>query len=75
MAGGTVLTWTSNKRTGEIRTQQGRLIATTELGQRQHTELLGQAVAMRELLDRCLSAGGLDHELDSDIRKMIFKTR
>ena len=68
------MTWTSNKRTGEIRSQQGRLIATTELGQRQHTELLGQAVAMRELLDRCLDAG-LDHELDSDIRKMIFKTR
>ena len=66
--------WTSNKRTGEIRSQHGRLIATTELGQRQHTELLGQAMEMRELLDRCLAAG-VHHELDTDIRKMIFKTR
>ena len=68
------MTWTSNKRTGEIRSQRGRLIATTEMGQRQYTELLGQAVEMREMLDRCLDAG-LDHELDADIRKMIFKTR
>ena len=68
------MTWTSNKRTGEIRSQHGRLIATTELGQRQHTELLGRAMEMRELLDRCLDAG-LDHGLDTDIRKMIFKTR
>ena len=68
------MTWTSNKRTGEIRSQRGCLIATTELGQRQHTELLGQAVAMRELLNRCLKAG-VHHELDTDIRKMIFRTR
>ena len=68
------MTWTSNKRTGEIRNHRGGLIATTELGQRDHTELLGQAMEMRELLDRCLDAG-LDHGLDADIRKMIFKTR
>ena len=68
------MTWTSNKRTGEIRSQRGCLIATTELGQRQHTELLGQAMEMRELLDRCLDAG-VHHELDADIRRMIFRTR
>ena len=68
------MTWTSNKRTGEIRNRLGHLIATTELGQRQHTELLGQAQEMRKMLDRCLEAG-LDHDLDADIRKMIFKTR
>ena len=68
------MTWTSNKRTGEIRTQQGRLIATTELGQRQHTELLGQAVAMRELLRECLDAG-LPQRIDAEVRKMLFRTR
>ena len=66
--------WTSNKRTGEIRSQRGRLIATASLGHRQHTELLGQAMEMRELLGRCLDAG-VHQELDADIRKMIFKTR
>ena len=68
------MTWTSNKRTGEIRNRLGHLIATTELGQRQHTELLGQAMEMRKLLDRCLEAG-VHHELDTDIRRMIFRTR
>ena len=68
------MTWTSNKRTGEIRNHRGGLIATTELGQRDHTELLGQAQEMRELLGRCLDAG-VHHELDADIRKMIFRTR
>ena len=68
------MTWTSNKRTGEIRNRLGHLIATTELGQRQHTELLGQAMEMRKLLDRCLE-DGVHHELDTDIRRMIFRTR
>ena len=68
------MTWTSNKKTGEIRNQQGRLIATTELGQRQHTELLGQAMEMRKLLSKCLQFD-MPEALDAEIRKMIFKTR
>ena len=68
------MTWTSNKRTGEIRNRLGHLIATTELGQRQHTELLGQAMEMRKMLDRCLEAG-LPQKIDADVRRLIFKTR
>ena len=66
--------WTSNKKTGEIRNQQGRLIASVELGQRQHTELLGQAMEMRKLLTKCLQLD-IPEALDAEIRKMIFKTR
>ena len=68
------MTWTSNKRTGEIHNQQGRLIATTELGQRQHTELLGQAMEMRKLLSKCLQLD-IPEAIHAEIRKMIFKTR
>ena len=68
------MAWTSNKKTGEIRNQQGRLIATTELGQRQHTELLGQAMEMRKLLTKSLQFD-MPEALDAEIRKMIFKTR
>ena len=66
--------WTSSKKTGEIRNQQGRLIATTELGQRQHTELLGQVMEMRKMLTKCLQLD-IPEAIHAEIRKMIFKTR
>ena len=68
------MTWKANKRTGEIRNRLGHLIATTEFGQRQHTELLGQAQKMRKLLRECLDAG-LPQKIDADVRKMLFRTR
>ena len=68
------MTWKANKRTGEIRNRLGHLIATTELGQRKHTELMGQAVEMRKLLQECLEAG-LPQKIDAEVRKMLFKTR
>ena len=68
------MAWTSNKKTGEIRNQQGRLIANVALGQRQHTELLGRAMEMRKLLGKCLQMD-MPEALDAEIRKMIFKTR
>ena len=68
------MTWTSNKKTGEIRNHRGGLIATTELGQRDHTELLGRAQEMRELLRECLDAG-LPQIIDTEVRKMLFRTR
>ena len=68
------MTWTSNKRTGEIHNQRGTLITKIEFGQRQHTELLGQAQEMRKLLGKCLQMD-LPEALDAEIRMMIFRTR
>ena len=69
------MTWKANKRTGEIRNQQGRLIATTELGQRQHTELLGQAQNLRRALKLVYDFGVMPDELAKDIERLLNKTR
>ena len=69
------MTWTSNKKTGEIRNQQGRLIATTELGQRQHTELLGQAMEMRKLLELAHDYADLPERIADRIDRVLNKTR
>ena len=69
------MTWTSNKKTGEIRNQQGRLIATTELGQRQHTELLGQAQNLRRALKLVYDFGVMPDGLARDVERLLNKTR
>ena len=65
------MTWTSNKRTGEIRNQQGRLIANVALGQRQHTELLGRAIEMRKLLSKCLKYGKLPGDISKKVEVIL----
>ena len=67
--------WTSNKRTGEIRDQQGRLIATTELGQRRHTELLGQAQNLRRALKQVYDFGVMPDGLAGDVGRLLSKTK
>ena len=69
------MTWTSNKRTGEIRNRLGHLIATTELGQRQHTELLGQAQNLRRALKLVYDFGVMPDELAGDVERLLNKTR
>ena len=69
------MAWTSNKKTGEIRNQQGRLIATTELGQRQHTELLGQAQNLRRALKLVYDFGVMPDRLAEDVERLLNKTR
>ena len=69
------MAWTANKKTGEIRNQQGRLIATTELGQRQHTELLGQAQNLRRALKQDYDLGVMPDELARDVERLLNKTR